>query len=399
MLLGVIADDFTGGSDVANTLARGGMATRLFIGASEIDSGCDAGVVALKTRSGPPADAVRQALEALAPLHAAGCRQILFKICSTFDSTSDGNIGPVAEALAEALGATAVAVCPAFPATGRTVYQGHLFVGDRPLHETGMARHPLTPMTDPDIRRWLAMQCRAAPGHIALATVRAGAAAIRAALDGSGRLLNIVDATDDSDLRAIGAAVAGAPLLVGASGLALGLPANFGAAARAGTKFRPNGGPALILAGSCSLATQEQVAMHRTRHPTLEIGPQSLADVPGTLAAARALRLSAAGGLPLITSTSATPVRDAAVADRLEALFGDIARKAVADGVSRLVVAGGETSGAVVTALGLMALELGPEIDPGVPAMSAGGLALALKSGNFGAADFLERAAGVLGGE
>ena len=232
MLLGCIGDDFTGSSDLANTLVKGGMATTQYCGVPSEPAAEDveAGVVALKTRSIPAAEAVAQSLAALEWLKEQGCRQFLFKYCSTFDSTPDGNIGPVADALAEALGASKVIVCPAFPATGRTVYQGHLFVGDRLLSESGMEHHPLTPMTDPNIRRWLALQSKNSVGHVGHSDVRSGAEAIRAALadlDAEGSKLIVVDAVAEADLHAIGAAAAELPLITGGSGIALGLPGHF----------------------------------------------------------------------------------------------------------------------------------------------------------------------------
>ncbi len=388
------------------------MRTRLFTRTDPPDDDCDAGVMALKTRSVPPAEAVARALEALDRLRAAGCRQIMFKYCSTFDSTPTGNIGPVAEALAGAMGAAGVVVCPAFPAAGRTVYQGHLFVHDRLLSESGMERHPLTPMTDPDIRRWLARQCRTAPGHVALGTVRQGADAIRAALAAAGATLVVVDAVTDEDLAAIGAAVADAPMLTGGSGVAIGLPHNFRAAGllpAAAPTFEPNQGLALVLSGSCSAATRAQVACYAAAHPALEVDVDALMSGAPVVDQADAFARAHAEAAPLIFS-SAEPERVAAAqaghgrertAAAVEALMGTLARRAVARGVGRLVVAGGETSGAVVVALGMPAFDIGPEIDPGVPAMSAPGrgLALALKSGNFGARDFLARALRALGGE
>ena len=411
MRLGCIADDFTGAGDIANTLAGAGMRTRLFIGAGAVDADCAAGVIALKTRSLPIAEAVEQSLAALAALRVAGAEQIIFKYCSTFDSTRTGNIGPVAEALAVALGARGVVVCPAFPATGRTVYQGHLFVGDRLLNETGMAAHPLTPMTDPDIRRWLGYQTAAPPGHVGLATVREGRAAIRAALATSDALLVVVDATSEADLYAIGAAVAGAPLVTGASGIALGLPANLGVGSGASGRAAVFGrGPALLLAGSCSTATQAQVATYAADHPAFGIDIDRLLD--GGPVLDEALAFAAAHDAPLIHSTAA-PDRIAAAQARhghdrsahaVEALFGALACAGIARGVRRLVVAGGETSGAVIGALALQALDVGAEIDPGVPKLGArlgdgSSLALALKSGNFGAPDFLAKAVRMLGGE
>lgn len=417
MLLGCIADDFTGASDVANTIARGGMRTRLFVGAADISDDCDAGVIALKSRSIAPADAIRQSLSALERLLAAGCRQIVFKYCSTFDSTPEGNIGPVAEALARALGVAGVVVCPAFPATGRTVYQGHLFVGDKLLSASGMERHPLTPMTDPDIRRWLQRQSTATVGHIDHATVRLDPAAVRrrlaeeAALD---HILVVVDATSEEDLRAIGVALADARLVTGASGVALGLPDNFrdaGLLPAPPLSFGGVGGPALVLSGSCSVATRKQVELYRADHPSIEVDVDRLIAGEPVVAEAVAFVAKHALAAPLVYST-AEPERVAAAQTRhgaetsalaVEALFGEIVRRSVDGGVRRIVVAGGETSGAVVTALDLHGLDIGPEIDPGVPALRAvtpAGfpLGLALKSGNFGAPDFLSRAVAMLGG-
>src|SRR5687767_6239875 len=226
MLLGVIADDFTGASDIANTLARGrdgrGLTTTQFLGVptGPAPAHCDAGVVALKSRSIAPAEAVAQSLAALDWLRAQGCRQFVFKYCSTFDSTPAGNIGPVGEALADALGVKGVPACPAFPAAGRTVYQGHLFVGDRLLSESSLRTHPLNPMTDPDIRRWLGLQSRQPVGLVPHATVAKGAAAVRTALDEAatrGECLVIVDAVNDDDLFAMGEACTDQPLLTGGS--------------------------------------------------------------------------------------------------------------------------------------------------------------------------------------
>jgi uncharacterized protein YgbK (DUF1537 family) len=412
MLLGCIGDDFTGSSDLGNTLARQGMRVTQYCGipVRPAAPAIEAGVVALKSRTIPAAEAVAQSLAALDWLRAQGCRQFLFKYCSTFDSTPEGNIGPVAEALASGLGATRVVVCPAFPAAGRTLYQGHLFVGERLLSESGMRHHPLTPMTDPDIRRWLGGQTRLGVGHVPLASVFEGPAAIRSALDAedaAGRRLIVVDAVRDEDLLAIGAAADGLPLVTGGSGVALGLPGNFlrqGLLAGGGNRWTGIAGRAAILSGSCSVATRGQVEEHRARHPALEIdvdaviaGEMTAEDVSGWL-------LAQGDDLPLAYS-SADPERVRAAQERhgrevsaaaIETLFADTARRLVAGGVKRLITAGGETSGAVVEGLGLEALEIGPEIDPGVPALRAGGLGLALKSGNFGRPAFFVEAARVL---
>ncbi|HLH48327.1 MAG TPA: 3-oxo-tetronate kinase [Roseiarcus sp.] len=414
MLLGCIADDFTGASDLANTLAKGGMRTVQVIGAPGESETVDAeaAVIALKTRSIAAAQATAQSLAALEWLIRRGSRQFVFKICSTFDSTPAGNIGPVAEALAARLGARGVPVCPAFPAAGRTVYQGHLFVRDRLLNESGMEKHPLNPMTDPDIRRWLRRQATGEVGHVGLAVVRRGAAALRAALASADVTLAIVDAVDDHDLALIGEACREAPLLVGGSGIAKGLPTNFrragmlGAPARAFAGARGRGA---ILSGSCSPATREQVAVYAARAPALKIDIGALMEGRFDLDEIAAFARSTLDASPLIYS-SAEPAEvarvqalygDKNVAEKLEAAFGEIARLLVDLGCARLVVAGGETSGAVVSALGLRRLQVGPEIATGVPALTAEReppLVLALKSGNFGAADFFSRALEKLGG-
>lgn len=416
MLLGCIGDDFTGSSDLGNTLVKGGMRVVQYCGIPDGPAapGVEAGVVALKTRSLPPDQAVAQSLAALDWLRAQGCRQILFKYCSTFDSTPQGNIGPVAQALADALGAGAVVFCPAFPAAGRTIYQGHLFVADRLLNESGMEAHPLTPMTDPDLRRWLALQTGRGVGHLPAATVWQGVQAIRDRLHAeaaAGRPFVIADAIRDADLMALGQAAADMALIIGGSGIALGLPGNFaraGLLAGAASAWRGQPGRAAVLSGSCSRATRGQIAAHVAQGaPALEIDPEAV--IAGQVTPQQAADWAlAASGLPLVYS-SADPAAVARVqarhgsglvAARLEGFFAELARRLVAGGVTRLITAGGETSGAVVEGLDPGALEIGPEIAPGVPAMRAGpGLVLALKSGNFGGPGFFAQAAAVLAGD
>ncbi|KZM47972.1 3-oxo-tetronate kinase [Labrenzia sp. OB1] len=411
MRLGCIGDDFTGSSDLANTLAKGGMRTVQYTGVPDVPAGDDveAGVVALKSRSIAPADAVAQSLQALEWLRAQGCEQFFFKYCSTFDSTPEGNIGPVADALAEALDAHKVIVCPAFPGTGRSVYQGYLFVKDRLLNESGMQNHPLTPMTDPDLRRWLAPQTRYTVGHIPAATVFAGAGDISRSLEDlhrAGHRHIVVDAIRDEDLFEIGRAAKGLPLVTGGSGVALGLPANFGAVASQ-VPWSGQSGKSVALSGSCSLATRGQVAHHAGRHPAREIVAADVIEArltPEEIAA----WLVETDGLPLVFS-SADPEAVATVqetygrersSEALETFFARVAALAVAGGATRVISAGGETSGAVVEGLGLTTLEIGPEIDPGVPALRARrDLVVALKSGNFGAEDFFEKADRVLAGK
>ncbi|WP_425041216.1 3-oxo-tetronate kinase [Primorskyibacter sp. S187A] len=410
MKLGCIGDDFTGSSDLANTLAKGGMRVTQYTGIPDTAAAADveAGVIALKSRSIPVQEAVEQSLRALDWLKAQGCEQFFFKYCSTFDSTPEGNIGPVADALAEALGATRVIFCPAFPGTGRSIYQGHLFVNDTLLNESGMQNHPLTPMTDADLRRWLAQQTKHSVGHVAAPDVFAGAERIAEALErahDAGHRHIIVDALRDEDLQAIGKAAAPLPLITGGSGVALGLPANYGCTP-GNVAWTGQAGKAVILSGSCSIATRAQVARHGTRHPTREIDAAAVIEGRET---AREIAdwLMGQDGLPLAYS-SANPeaVREiqaryggTRAAEALEQCFAEIARLCVAAGATRVISAGGETSGAVVEGLGLTTLQIGPEIDPGVPALRASDtLVVALKSGNFGAEDFFEKADALLSG-
>jgi uncharacterized protein YgbK (DUF1537 family) len=416
MLLGCIADDFTGASDLANTLAVAGMATVQFVGVPSrpAEAYCEAGVVALKTRSIEARDAVSESLAALAWLEAQGCRQFLFKYCSTFDSTPEGNIGPVAEALLDALGDEVAVVCPVFPATGRTLFMGHLFVKDRLLNESGMEKHPLTPMTDPDLRRWLRRQTRGDVGWVPYASVRRGADAIAESLKAeaaAGHRLVLVDAVVDEDLLAVGRAAAGHRLVTGGSGIALGLPDNFRRAGLLGahaSAFVPMQGPGVVLSGSCSEASRAQLAHYLQNHPGFAIEPAEL--IAGRLTVDDAGRFVRAHlrNEPVVYST-AEPTRVAeaqarlgreAAAAAIERFFGSLAQHLVADGVARLVVGGGETSGAVVTALGIDQFRIGPQIDPGVPALAVEGdrpLRLALKSGNFGSGDFYQKALAALG--
>jgi uncharacterized protein YgbK (DUF1537 family) len=414
-LLGCIADDFTGATDLANTLVRGGMGTVQVIGVPAPGApapDADAIVVALKSRTAPANHAVADSLAALAWLTAAGCKQFFFKYCSTFDSTDDGNIGPVADALVSALGCGFAIACPAFPANGRTVYQGHLFVGYQLLSESGMQDHPLTPMRDPNLVRVLSRQTEGTVGLAPFATVERGAAVIRsalAALKEQGRRYAIVDATTEAHLLAIGEALDGQALVTGGSGVAMGLPENFRRAGLLGAHdpgaLPPIEGHAAVLAGSCSRTTLYQVATARDQAPTLELDPLATPDAAALVRQAVEWSAGKLGPAPVIIAASSTPDRVAALQARLgrdaagalveDALAG-IAEALVAAGVRRLVVAGGETSGAVVSRLGVRQLRIGAEIEPGVPWTLAEGagppLLLALKSGNFGGRDFLLQA-------
>lgn len=420
-LLGCIADDFTGATDLANMLVRGGMRTVQVIGVPAADAeleAADAVVVALKSRTTPAAEAVSESLAALAWLRQRGCRQFFFKYCSTFDSTAEGNIGPVAEALQEALDCDFTLACPAFPETGRTLFRGHLFVQDQLLSESGMQHHPLTPMGDANLVRVLQAQSRGTVGLLRYDQVAKGPKAVRAAIDElrrSGHRLAIADALSDADLHTLGAACAELPLVTGGSGIAQGLPENFRRAGLlqahdAAALDLPAGGDA-VLAGSASQATNGQVAAWlEAGRPALRLDPLALARGDDSIDAALAWAREQGQAVLIYATSPADEVkaiqRELGVAragELVERALGLIARGLFDQGVRRLVVAGGETSGAVVQALGVQSLRIGAQIDPGVPAtlgqVQGEPLALALKSGNFGSRDFFAKALRQLAGE
>lgn len=418
ILLGCIADDFTGGTDLAGMLVKHGMRTVQMIGVptGPVPDDIDAIVIALKSRTTPVEEAQAESLAALKWLQAQGCRQFYFKYCSTFDSTPRGNIGPVAEALMAELGSDFTIACPAFPANQRTIYKGHLFVGDVLLSDSGMRNHPLTPMTDANLVRVLQQQVAGKVGLVEYATVSRGAQAIRerfTALRADNCRFAIVDALTNDDLLALGEACADMPLVTAGSGVALGLPPNFRRAGMLGSAVGAAALPATVghravVAGSCSVATQAQVAAMKAQHPAFNVDPRALArgeDVVGEALDWAKPKLAAG---PVLVYATSTPEEVRAVQAELgveaagalvEDALAAIAEGLVAAGVGQLIVAGGETSGAVVKALGVSGLRIGPEIDPGVPwtvaltaDSSAPPIALALKSGNFGTTDFFLKA-------
>jgi uncharacterized protein YgbK (DUF1537 family) len=419
-LLGCIADDFTGATDLANMLVRGGMRTVQSIGipSAEVAAGLDADaiVIALKSRTTPAAEAVAESLAALEWLQARGCEQIFFKYCSTFDSTAAGNIGQVSEALLDKLGSDFTLACPAFPENGRTIFRGHLFVQDLLLNESGMQHHPLTPMCDANLVRVLQSQTTRKVGLLRYDAVSGGVEAVHkriAELRAEGVGMAVADALSDADLYTLGNACAGLPLLTGGSGLALGLPENFRRAGKLRafdvSELPQVAGGEVVLAGSASVATNGQVAAWlEAGRPAYRIDPLALAAGKPVVDEALAFARDAAQTV-LIYATSA-PDEVKAVQQQLgveragaivEAALGAIASGLREAGVRRFVVAGGETSGAVVQALGVQLLQIGAQIDPGVPATissTAEPLALALKSGNFGGRDFFAKALKQLGG-
>ncbi|MDE2607199.1 MAG: four-carbon acid sugar kinase family protein [Burkholderiales bacterium] len=413
LLLGCIADDFTGATDLANNLVRAGMRVVQTIGVPpEPVAGVDAVVVALKSRTIPAPEAVAQSLHALTWLREQGCRQFYFKVCSTFDSTPLGNIGPVAEALMDALGAAICCVTPAFPENARTVYKGYLFVGDVLLSESGMRNHPLTPMTDASLVRVMQAQSRGKVGLVEHKVVRGGAAPIHARirqLQDEGHRFAVVDALDNEDLMHLGRAIADMPLVVAGSGVAIGLPQNHGIRPSfAAAELPPAQGARAVVSGSCSEATNRQVNDFIGRGlPALAIDPFEIAAGRDVVGQALAWAAPLLGEQPVLVYSSAPPEAVRGVQERLgagdagamvERALAAIALGLVERGVGQLVVAGGETSGAAVQALGVRQLRIGPQIDPGVPWCHARAEAcgrsvhLALKSGNFGTADFFTKA-------
>lgn len=423
LVLGAIADDFTGATDLANNLVRAGMRCVQTIGVPTTDlalDDVDAVVIALKSRSVPATQAVSDSLAALAWLQGHDVRQVFFKYCSTFDSTDAGNIGPVADALLGQLGATQTVMVPAFPINGRTVYQGHLFVGDRLLNESGMQHHPLNPMMDADLVRVLGRQTPHQVSLAAHATLARGAAHTREhlkQLSADGVRHVICDTVEESNLAVLAEAVVDYPLITGGSGLGQALPEQY---RRKGWlsevsdpgRLAPASGSALVLSGSCSRATLGQVAHFLEQYPGIALDPLKLAEDPSHFETALTFaREHLAHGGPVLVYASADPERvkaaqatlgGAHAGELVEQALGQLAQILVAEGVGQLVVAGGETSGAVVSALAIHQLRIGDQIDPGVPWTQAplegrdAPLSLALKSGNFGGEDFFSRAFEVL---
>lgn len=414
ILLGCVADDFTGATDLANTLVKAHMRTVQLLGVPRAGlkiPEADCIIVALKSRSNPANEAVTMSLAALDWLRQQGAKQFYFKYCSTFDSTDQGNIGPVADAMLDAIGADFTVYNPAFPTNKRTVYKGYLFVGDELLSESGMRHHPLTPMTDPSLVRVLQRQTRHKVGLVPYATIARGVEAIREAigtLRRQGIRHAILDSITDEHLLMLGEACTDLKLVTGGSGMAMGLPANFNrnGLMKSGqhSKLPKVTGPTAVLAGSCSVATQGQVALMKQDHEFFELEPMAIASGRDLAQEALNWAVSRLSEKPVLIYSTATPELVKAVQERLgrehagalvEETLGKIAKGLVAGGVRRLVIAGGETAGAVVGALGVEGLAIGPEIDPGVPwTISIGepALALALKSGNFGTADFFTKA-------
>ncbi len=419
ILLGAIADDYTGASDLANTLTKNGLSTVQTVGIPAPSLALpevDAVVVSLKIRSVAADEAVAAARKAEGWLRDRGATHVLYKVCSTFDSTDQGNIGPVTEALSEAAGGGTVLVTPAFPETGRTVYLGHLFVNGQPLNESPLKDHPLNPMHDANLVRVMARQSRGAVGLVDLPSVMAGPDAVKArlhTLHAEGVATAIADALSESDLETLGEVAWQTALSTGASGLGFGLARAIARSGRASSSgaaaddaIRPVGGLAAIVAGSCSAATLRQIEVAERSMPVLRLDTERLLTGSDEIAAAIAWAGERITAGPVVIAASAAPE----IVSRLQAQYGreasghaieaataTIASELVARGVKRLVIAGGETSGATVDRLSIPAFLIGPEIAPGVPVLRTvgneqGDMLLALKSGNFGGEDFFSAA-------
>lgn len=408
ILLGCIADDFTGATDLANNLVRSGMRVVQTVGVPEgvLDAEVDAVVVSLKSRTIAPHLAARESVHALEWLRHQGAQQFYFKYCSTFDSTAKGNIGPVTDALMDALATDFTIATPAFPDAGRTVFKGYLFVGDVLLHESGMQDHPLTPMKDPNLVRVLQAQTRHRVGLIDYKVIAQGEDAIRAriaVLKAEGVGIAIVDALSNEDLYRLGKALAGMPLVTAGSGVAIGLPANFGIQPNsAASSLPPAQGLQAVISGSCSRATNGQVADFIARgQPAFVLDPLKLLNDPGQIDLALTWAAQRLEGGPVLIYSTAQPEALKAVQEQIgvqrageliEQALAKIAKGLIELGVGQLVVAGGETSGAVVQALGMEQLQIGEQIDPGVPWCAGRGIHITLKSGNFGTPDFFTKA-------
>lgn len=416
LFLGCIADDVTGATDIASNLVNAGMRTVQVFGVPDPQDlkalQADAVVVALKSRSIDRKEAVAMSLQSLAALQQAGTQRFFFKYCSTFDSTPEGNIGPVAEALMDELGVDQTIFCPAFPANGRTVYQGHLFVNGQLLNESGMENHPLNPMTDANLVRVLQRQTTKPVGLIDWNTIRRGkvdAALQSLAAEGTGMV--IVDACDDDHLQRLAQQTSRLEFLTGGSGIARWLPQAWREAGFLKTPdseaFRPSvAGRAAVLSGSCSKATNRQVDYLKSRCPSLALNVEELLASPkNALSTVEHFVRAVPQEESLMIYSTSPPERvaelqqafgKAVVAEAIENAMGTVAQQLVDEhGVRRLVLAGGETAGAVTRQLGVNAIRVGSGICPGVPlteTVSEAPLALVLKSGNFGDDQFFEKA-------
>lgn len=410
MKLGVIADDFTGATDIAGFLVANGLSTLQFSGVPEQNDvpEVDAVVISLKSRSCSATEAVQVSLAAFDWLKARGCQRIYQKYCSTFDSTTAGNIGPVTDALLAAVGSKLTLICPALPINGRTVYQGNLFVGSQPLAESGMRHHPITPMTDSNLLRLMEAQSSGRAGLIPLTVIEQGPEAIKQALADlakEGVRYAVVDTLNEQHLIDIAAASLELPLITGGSGLAIGLARHLGKGDLASAREAgwPHGKRAVVLSGSCSEMTNQQVAHYQQQAPSFQLDVEACLtreDYANELA--QWVLAQPVSPAPLVYATTSPEQLTRIQAhygrqpasEAVEQCFAELAKQLHRAGVDRFIIAGGETSSIITQALSVVAFHIGPQIAPGVPWVRSTDtpLSLALKSGNFGDLAFFAKA-------
>ena len=418
MKLGIIGDDFTGSSDIANNLKKSGMQVSMYAGVPNLlpeetkKEQTDAAVIALKTRTAPIEDAIRESLEALSWLKDCGCEQFIFKYCSTFDSTKEGNIGPVTDAIMEKLNTDFTIACPSFPDAGRTVYFGHMFVNGKPLNESGMENHPLTPMTDHNLVRWLGHQTKDNVGLIDFETISKGENSVKEKirnLKTDGYKYAIIDTNKNNDFDIICNAVKNLPFLTGGSGIALGLPKIYkdrGLLSVSNFQIPKNNSNAIILSGSCSVTTINQINIYKENNPSFYISPDEVINNEDLIEKVLSWIKDNETQSPLVYSSSDIKAvsekqkqyGQELLANKIEKFFELLSKRLVKDNFGTFISAGGETSGAVIKGLGIQELKIGKEISHGVPALwspeSNGNkpVSVTLKSGNFGQDDFFTRA-------
>ena len=418
MKLGIIGDDFTGSSDIANNLKKSGMQVSMYAGVPNLlpeeakKEQTDAAVIALKTRTAPIEDTIRESLEALSWLKDCGCEQFIFKYCSTFDSTKEGNIGPVTDAIMEKLNTDFTIACPSFPDAGRTVYLGHMFVNGKPLNESGMENHPLTPMTDHNLVRWLGHQTKNNVGLVDSQTISEGENSVKKKIENlkkSGCKYAIIDTIKNDDFDIICNAVKNLPLLTGGSGIALGLPKIYkdrGLLSASSFQIPENNSNAIILSGSCSITTINQINIYKENNPSFYISPDEVINNEDLIENVLSWIKDNETQSPLVYSSSDIKAvlekqkqyGQELLANKIEKFFELLSKSLVKDNFGTFISAGGETSGAVIKGLGIQELKIGKEISHGIPALwspeSSGNkpVFVTLKSGNFGQDDFFTRA-------
>ncbi|NBI42431.1 hypothetical protein GVX76_02820 [[Haemophilus] felis] len=411
-MLGIIADDFTGASDIASFLVENGLNTIQMNGvpSSPLTTKVDAIVISLKSRSNPGGDAIAQSLNALDWLKTNGCDQFYFKYCSTFDSTEKGNIGPVTDALLDQLEENFTIICPALPINGRTIFNGYLFVGQALLNESGMQNHPTTPMKDANLVRLMDKQAKGKTGLVSYVDLMKGADFVKerfATLRQQGYRYAVIDSVDNSQLAVLAEAIADFKLVTGGSGLAAYMAARLSKGQKSTNALVPNKASSVVLSGSCSVMTNKQVAQYAKKAPHIYL------DVEQSLSNPQYAEELTQWVLNHIDHEFAPMVYATVAADKLKEIqqtfgaekasqaiehtFAKLAQNLYQAGVKNFITAGGETSSIVVQQLGFSGFHIGKQIAPGVPWLKAleSDVYLALKSGNFGDEEFFTVAQGM----